>query len=147
MSKGWVFDRVPTAGITTQLDFSRQNGLLGMHSIISGRNGSESVRMVRAFTGQSLTVPSGATILMKLSPTARDAATPADMDAEDVAVRNADSFKQAYGSHSSSAAGRAQGLAMQFGEQSSQRRSAAERKTHSDFPMCADSRHRTPRRR
>lgn len=116
MGKGWVFDREPTGGITTQLDFSRQNGLLGMHSIIRGRNGSESVRMVRAFTGQSLTVPSGATILMKLSPSARDAATPADMDAEDVAARNADSAKQAYGSRSSSAAGRAQGLAMQFGK-------------------------------
>jgi hypothetical protein len=116
MGKGWVFDREATGGITTQLDFSRQNGLLGKHSIISGRNGSESVRVVRAFTGQSLTVPNGATILMKLSPTARDAATPADMDAEDGALRNAASAKQPYGSHSTSAAGRAQGLAIQFGK-------------------------------
>src|SRR5262249_172151 len=97
---------------TTQLDYSRQNGLLGKHSIISGRNAMENVRLVRAFTGQSLTVPDGATILMKLSPTARDAATPADMDAEDAAIRN----RQAYGSRSTSAAGRAQGLAMQFGK-------------------------------
>jgi hypothetical protein len=116
MGKGWVFDREPTGGITTQLDFSRQNGLLGKHSIINGRNGSERVRMVRAFTGQSLTVPNGATMLMRLSPTARNAATPADMDAEDEAARNADSAKHAYGSRSTSAAGRAQGLAMQFGK-------------------------------
>src|SRR5262245_25676265 len=38
MSKGWVFDREPTGCITTQLAFSRQNGLLAKHSIISGRN-------------------------------------------------------------------------------------------------------------
>ena len=116
MGKGWVFDRKATGGITTQLDYSRQNGLLGKHSIISGRNSTESVRVVRAFTGQSLTVPNGATILMKLSPTARDAATPADMDAEDSAIRNTDSARQAYGSRSTSATGRAQGLAMKFGK-------------------------------
>jgi hypothetical protein len=115
MGKGWVFDRAPKGGITTQLDFSRQNGLLGKHSIISGRNGSESVRMVRAFTGQSLTVPNDATILLKLSPSARNAATPADMDAEDEAVRQADSARVVYGARSTSAAGRAQGLAMTFG--------------------------------
>jgi hypothetical protein len=116
MGKGWVFDRAPSGGITTQLDYSRQNGLLGKHSIISGRNGMETVRVVRAFTGQSLTVPSGATILMKLSPTARDAAMPADMDAEDSAIRNTDSSRLAYGSRSTSAAGRAQGLAIHFGK-------------------------------
>jgi hypothetical protein len=116
MGKGWVFDRESIGGITTQLDFSRQNGLLGKHSIIAGRNATERVTMVRAFTGQSLTVPNGATILMKLSTTARDAATPADMDAEDTAIRNTDSAKQVYGSRSTSAAGRAQGLAMQFGK-------------------------------
>jgi hypothetical protein len=115
MGKGWAFDRASAGGITTQLDFSRENGLLGKHSIISGRNGSERVNTVRAFTGQSLTVPAQATILMKLSPAARNAATPADMDAEDAALR-ADSSKAAYGSRSSSASGRAQGLAMPFGK-------------------------------
>src|SRR5215831_1092175 len=80
MGKGWAFDRAGAGGITTQLEFSRENGLLGKHPIISGRNGLERVNTVRAFTGQSLTVPARATILMKLSPTARNAATPADMD-------------------------------------------------------------------
>jgi len=116
MGKGWVFDLEAAGGITTQLDFSRQNGLLGKHSIISGRNSSESVNTIRAFTGQSLTVPPGATILMKLSSTARDAATPADMDAEDAAVRTPSPSKLGYGSRSTSAAGRAQGLAMTFGK-------------------------------
>jgi len=115
MGKGWVFDRVSSGGITTQLDFSRQNGLLGKHSIISGRNDSERVNTVRAFTGESLTAPSGAIILMKLSPTARNAATPADMDAENAAVQSPNP-DPSYGSHSTSAAGRAQGLAMPFGK-------------------------------
>jgi hypothetical protein len=115
MGKGWAFDRTSAGGITTQLDFSRENGLLGKHPIISGRNGSERVNTVRAFTGQSLTVPARATILMKLSPTARNAATPADMDAEDAALRSPDSSKPAYGSRSSTAARQAQGLAMPFG--------------------------------
>jgi hypothetical protein len=116
MGKGWVFDRATTGGLTTQLDFSRLNGLIGEHPIISGRNTSEEVNTIRAFTGQSLTVPAGSTILMKLSPEARDAATPADMDAEDAAIRSPDPSKPAYGSHSTSAAGRAQGLAMPFGK-------------------------------
>src|SRR5262245_52234591 len=108
MGKGWVFDRASTGGITTQLDFSRRNGLLGKHSIISGRNNSERVNTIRAFTGQSLTVPTGAKILMKLSPTARNAATPADMDAEDTAIRSTHPSSPAYGSRSTSAAGGAQ---------------------------------------
>jgi hypothetical protein len=115
MGKGWVFDRVSSGGITTQLDFSRQNGLLGKHSIISGRNDSERVNTVLAFTGESLTAPPDATILMKLGPTARNAATPADMDAENAAVQMPHP-EPPYGSRSSSAAGRAQGLAMHFGK-------------------------------
>jgi hypothetical protein len=116
MGKGWVFDRASTGGITTQLDFSRRNGRLGKHPIIFGRNNSERVNTIRSFTGQSLTAPAGATILMKLSSTARDAAIPADMDAEDAAIRAPHSSKPAYGSRSTSAAGRAQGLAMPFGQ-------------------------------
>jgi hypothetical protein len=51
---------------------------------------------------------------MKLSATARDAATPADLDAEDAAARSADA--STVGLHSSPVAGRAQGLAMTFGK-------------------------------
>jgi hypothetical protein len=115
MGKGWVFDRANTDGLTTQLEFSRHNGLLGKHSIISGRSSSEKVNTIHAFTGQALSVPAGATVLMKLSPTARTAATPADMDAEDSAVRSPQPSNPAYGSRSISAAGQAQGLAMRFG--------------------------------
>jgi hypothetical protein len=113
MGKGWAFDRASTGGITTQLDFSRENRLLGEHVIVHGRGPSEEVKHIRSFTGQSLGVPTGATILMKLSATARDAATPADLDAEDAAARTDAST---VGLHSSPVAGRAQGLAMTFGK-------------------------------
>lgn len=112
MGKGWTFDRAPD-GITTQLDFTRQNGLLGDHVILRGRSSSEAIAHVRSFTGQSLSVPSGATPLMKLSATARDAATPMDLDAEGVAA--ASNVASARGAHSTPASGRAQGLAMSFG--------------------------------
>jgi hypothetical protein len=113
MGKGWTFDEASAGGITTQLDFSRENGLLGDHIILRGQGPSEEIRHIRSFTGQSLGVPESATILMKLSPTARDAATPADMDAEDAAARKGDTSSR--GLHSRPAAGRAQGLAMTFG--------------------------------
>jgi hypothetical protein len=112
MGKGWVFDRA-SEGITTQLVFSRENGLLGTHPILSGRSAAEAVNSIRSFTGQSLGVPPGATILMKLSAAAREAPTPADLDAEDAAIRAAGA---AAGSRSSPVDGRAQGLAMTFGK-------------------------------
>jgi hypothetical protein len=115
MGKGWAFDRTGTSGITTQLVFSRENGLLGTHPILSGRNRSEAIRSIRSFTGQSLSVPAGATILMKLAASAREAATPNDLDAEDAASRNVDS-SAAFGSRSKGVQGLAQGLALPFGQ-------------------------------
>lgn len=41
MGKGWTFDRAEAGGITTQLDFSLENGLLGDHVILRGRNSAE----------------------------------------------------------------------------------------------------------
>jgi len=88
--------------------------LLGEHVVLHGRSSSEEVKHIRSFTGQSLGVPAGATILMKLNDTARDAATPADLDAEDAAARS--TGVSAVGLHSIAVAGRAQGLAMTFGK-------------------------------
>jgi hypothetical protein len=95
--------------------FSRQNGLLGSHPIISGRTPRETIGTIRSFTGQSLSVPTGAAVLMKLSATAREARTPDDLNAEDAAIRNHDTAAAAYGSRSRSVANDAQGLALQFG--------------------------------
>src|SRR5262249_5417312 len=69
---------------------------------------------IRSFTGQSLSVPAGASILMKLSPTARDAATPADLDAEEAAARGTDTSQR--GTHSRTVAGPAQVLEMTIGD-------------------------------
>ena len=115
MGKGWVFDRASTGGITTQLVFSNENGLLGVHPILRGRDASEQVKSIRSFTGQSLGVPVGTTILMKLSTTAREAPTPDDLDAEAAAARSTDTSTGTIGSHSSPVVGRAQGIAMTFG--------------------------------
>jgi hypothetical protein len=115
VGKGWAFDRSESGeGITTQLLFSRENGLLGEHRILHGRDRSEEVTRVRSFTGQSVGVPATASALMKLSDTAGEAATPADLDAADAARRP----------HAGAAApvqtplarGRAQGIAMPFGK-------------------------------
>jgi hypothetical protein len=112
VGKGWAFDRADTGeGITTQLVFSRQNGLLGEHRILHGRDRSEEVTTVRSFTGQSIGVPAGATALMKLSATAGEAATPADLEAADAARRS-----QTGGAKTALPPGRAQGIAMPFGK-------------------------------
>jgi hypothetical protein len=115
MGKGWAFDTgAPPDTITTQLEFSRANGLLGSHPLLSGRDPSEEVKTIRSFTGQSLGIPPGAAALMKLSATAREAATPDDLDAEAEARRGALPAGTA-GTRSVSVAGRAQGLVMRFG--------------------------------
>jgi hypothetical protein len=55
-------------------------------------------------------------MLMKLSTTAREAATPDDLNAVDAAVRAAGNPEDSIASHSSSADGRAQGIAMTSGK-------------------------------
>ena len=113
MGKGYAFERENADGVTTQLEFSRENRLLGDHPITRGRDASEAVSHVTAFTGQSLGVPADAVVLMRLSETAREAATPDDLDAEDAAAENPDSTQ--FGSHSTALGGRAQGIAMTHG--------------------------------
>ena len=118
MGKGWVFDRkTGEKGITTTLDFSRANGLLGRHPLLRGRDSTEAVNLVRAFTGQSLGVPKGAVALMRLSPTAREA--PDQNALSDAGSATADSgvtWESAVNPHSAPVTGRAQGVAMEFGK-------------------------------
>lgn len=77
-----------------KLIFSRENGLLGDHPITVGRNSTERVSTVATFTGQSLSVPDGATALLRMGDDA--------YDWESRTVRT-------------SARGHAQGVAMSFG--------------------------------
>ena len=114
MGKGWAFDRADTEGITTQLTFAREHGSLGMHAILTGRASDEEVRVIRSFTGQSLSVPDGAVALMPLRATAREAPTPDDLNAEDAAARNT-TAPTTFGTRSRPVGGRAQGIVMMFG--------------------------------
>jgi len=96
MSKGYTFDpQNSVAGTPTQLIFSRDNKLLASHSISEGRNENERIKLVRSFTGQSLKGPEGSVDILKLSDAATDAPT---YQAET----------------STSAAGRAQAVALKF---------------------------------
>jgi hypothetical protein len=79
--------------------FSRENGLLAEHPITEGRNEAERVAKVMSFTGQSLRAPAGAVSLLRLSEAAREYPRRASADNE---------FR--------SAAGLAQGVALEFGQ-------------------------------
>src|SRR5260221_2949118 len=88
-------DDVEHAGWDNEkLLFSRKNGLLADHPITTGRDSTERVSTVATFTGQSLSVPPGATAILRMG----DAA----YDWESRHVR-------------STARGHAQGIAMAFG--------------------------------
>jgi hypothetical protein len=115
LGTGIVFERAGTRGVNTQITFTNERGLLETHPILRGRRPEESIRTVVTFTGQSMSIPPGAAALMRLGPTAREAATPEDLDAEIAAARNSRSPKE-FGSSSRSVAGRPQGVAISFGK-------------------------------
>lgn len=77
--------------------YTRESGRLGDHPITRGRNTAERVNKVIAFTGQSLKGPASSFAFMKLADTAQDRMPGPD-------------------SKPTSAAGRAQGIAMKFGK-------------------------------
>ena len=77
--------------------YTRESGRLADHAITRGRNGSERVNKIIAFTGQSLKGPADSVAFLKLADTAVDAMP---------GVNN----------NPASAAGRAQGIAMSFGK-------------------------------
>ena len=78
MGLGIVMDLKHADGNPTRLVFSVENGLLGEHPIRRGRSPAEQVRKVLAFTGQSLSVPANATVLMMISSDATESFDPED---------------------------------------------------------------------
>ena len=67
MTKGMVEDEKNSdVGDSSQLIFSRENGLLAEHPILAGRDGTEAVHRVMTFTGQGLRGPKDSTALLKL---------------------------------------------------------------------------------
>jgi hypothetical protein len=113
MGKGWAYDSEQPGRITTQLTFSRANGLLGDHSILDGRNDSEAVKLVRTYTGQSLGMPKDAVALLSFRDSAREAPT---TDVLNVAGAAAVAGRTGPLDETTSLAGRVQGLAMPFGK-------------------------------
>jgi hypothetical protein len=98
MSKGFAYDVANSPSENpTFIIYSRENKMLLEHPITEGRGGSERIGRVLTFTGQSLKGPADSSILLKLSDTAKDKPDP-DAKAE------------------TSAAGRAQGIALKFGK-------------------------------
>jgi hypothetical protein len=99
--KGFAFDSANSLpdGAGTMLVFSRENGLLGAHPILSGRDSTERINRVVSFTGQSMSVPEGAVALLAFSKDARESP-----DREGVMAKRG-----------TSVAGRAQGIAMRVG--------------------------------
>jgi hypothetical protein len=100
MSKGLTRDEAnyeKDSNIQTYLVYSRANKLLLDHPITAGRNDTEKISRVIAFSGQSLKGPEDGAVFLKLASTAVDMVPPAA--GKDVP-----------------AAGRAQGIAFKFGK-------------------------------
>lgn len=76
MGLGYAFRLSPDGpnAVTSQLYFNREAQTLGAHPITEGREPSERIEVVKTFTGQSLSGPTDATILLALLPTDREAA-------------------------------------------------------------------------
>ena len=102
---GTGFAIVRDAGrISSQILFLKCD--LGRHPITEGRDIYEAVHSVESFTGQSLSVPAGATALLVLPPDALEVAS-----ADDINI-----LTRGGGVPARSAGGRAQALAMPFGK-------------------------------
>jgi hypothetical protein len=115
MGRGYVFDPQHAAGNPTFLVSSADNGLLGDHAVLRGHSESEQVHRIVAFTGQSLSVPGGATALMRLAPSAFEVDSAAAGWAMLASSSNGPDPKSASDLHFRSDAGRAQGVALVFG--------------------------------
>jgi hypothetical protein len=105
MGLGIVMDLKHADGNPTRLIYSIENGLLGDHPIRRGRNSEEQVRKVLAFTGQSLSVPANATVLLRIGNDATESFDPQDQRKVEAGIPAGTKVER-----------RAQGIAMPFGK-------------------------------
>ncbi|MFY9610381.1 MAG: DUF4350 domain-containing protein [Blastocatellia bacterium] len=91
----------------TELLFTRDGGL-AEHQITNGRDSTERINRVVAFTGTSLKGPGGSVAFLKLADTAKDVLPPP-------AAKSKSPDEPAPDHTTVSAAGRAQGLALELG--------------------------------
>lgn len=111
VTRGYTIDALhfdKESGDETELVFTREDGLLGEHSITRGRDQTERINRVITFSGTSLKGPKGSVPLLKLADTAMDVLPP---------DRKPSSPDEPAPDHKQvSAAGRAQGVALEFGK-------------------------------
>jgi len=115
MSKGFTSDSLhydTSVSDKSQLVFSRENGLLGEHPILQGRDSSERIRRIVTFTGQSLAGPAGSSALLPLGASATDEVPDSVWEQPEWIF-----FSNTYTRYGDpvSARGRAQGIALTFG--------------------------------
>ncbi|HEY2954108.1 MAG TPA: DUF4350 domain-containing protein [Candidatus Eisenbacteria bacterium] len=105
MRNGYAIDTLQAAaGNPSTIAYDAQHGLAVGHPILRGRDSTERVGRVVAFTGQSLSGPPGSTALLRLSD-----------KAEDLMVGLGEASLDVPAEKRRSAAGRAQGLAFTLG--------------------------------
>lgn len=115
MGKGYAF-RFVEGRITTQMMFTAAEGTLGDHAILRGRDGLEAVSVVRSFTGQSLSGPPGATVLMALKPDDLEAADTRVLQQINYRIEGDPSGRESVLAELSRSALPAQGLAFEHGQ-------------------------------
>lgn len=92
----------------TEIVFSRDDGLIGDHAIANGRNEAERINRVITFAGTSIKGPNRSVAFLKLADTAIDVLPP---------ERKPEASDSPPADHRPvSAAGRAQGIAFEFGK-------------------------------
>lgn len=110
LTDGYTIDTVKYNKETedqTELLFTQDDGLLGEHPINMGRDATERINRIISFSGTSLRGPKGSVPLLKLSDTAMDVLPP---DRKPTPDDPSPDHRQV------SAAGRAQGVALEFGK-------------------------------
>jgi hypothetical protein len=116
MGKGMAFDLTSYESNPTYVSFSADKGQLGDHPIIRGLHPGERIKRVVAFGGQSLSVPGGATALLKFGPTSLEAENQRELHrALDAARARGPPAPAAMIRHATPAAGRAQAVALIVG--------------------------------
>jgi hypothetical protein len=116
MGKGIAFDLASYESTPTFVSFSADKGQLGDHPIIKGLHPGERIKRVVAFGGQSLSVPGGATALLKFGPTSLESENQRELElALEDARAKGPSAPAALIRHATPAAGRAQAVALTIG--------------------------------
>lgn len=103
MGKGYAWQAGGGAPPTTTIVHTRESGALGAHSITEG------IDRVAAFTGQSLSVPAGATALLQFGRSSYESA--GNEVQSDIGA-----FQSGTPHKARSVAGRAQGVALDYGK-------------------------------